>query len=149
MSKEAAEKILTKMLGDLGLDSTISHEVTEEGDCLQVSSEDSKFIIGQRGDRLDDFQYLVNRVLQIQEPESDRVRVDCDHYRLNNEEKLKQKALGLAEKVKETGRPEKLPPLNAYHRRLVHNWLVDDKEIATTSPEGSSRFKRILIKKAS
>ena len=142
---EEAKKILSTMLDHLGFDHEIGVEPTDQGPCLQIDSPDSKYLIGQKGDRLDDIQYRVNRVLQNQDPESDRVRVDCDHYRTDSEARLQEKVLQYAEEVKETGRSKRLQPLNAYHRRLVHNYLVDDNEVQTSSPEGSSRFKKITI----
>ena len=41
----------------------------------------------------------------------------------------------------------KMPPLNAYHRRLVHNTLQSMEGIVTESEEGDSRYKRITIRK--
>jgi len=145
MANEVSVEILEGMLANLGLEGQVTLEQTEEGPCLQVASEDSKYIIGQKGDRLDDFQYLVNRVMQVQEPDSDRVKVDCDNYRADSEERLREKVLRYAEEVKETGNSKRLQPLNAYHRRLVHNFLVDDEEVETFSPDGSSRLKKMTI----
>jgi len=127
MSNEVSVGILEKMLNSLGLEGQVTYEDSDTGACLQISSEDSKYIIGQKGDRLDDIQYLVNRVMQSQDPDTDRVKVDCDNYRADSEERLKQKVLRYAEEVKESGNPKRLQPLNAYHRRLVHNFLVDDQ----------------------
>lgn len=136
------------MLEQLGFEAEITYEESDKGDTLQISSPDSRYLIGQKGDRLDDIQYLVNRVLSSQEPDSDRVRVDCDRYREESEERLKEKVLNMAAEVKETGEPKRLQPLNAYYRRLVHNFLVDDHEVETSSPSGSSRFKKITISPA-
>ena len=47
----------------------------------------------------------------------------------------------------ESGKPMKMPPLNAYHRRLVHNALQSMEGIVTESEEGDSRYKRITIRK--
>ena len=138
-------EILNKMLGSLGLEGDVSLEQSEEGACLQISSEDSKHIIGQKGDRLDDIQYLVNRVMQSQDPGTDRVKVDCDNYRKDSEERLREKVLSYAEEVKESGEPKRLQPLNAYHRRLVHNFLADDERVETSSPDGNTRFKKMTI----
>lgn len=145
MSKETSVEILSSMLDQLGFQAEVGYEETDKGPCLQIDSPDSKYLIGQKGDRLDDIQYLVNRVLQDKEPDSERVRVDCDHYREESEARLKEKVLSLAEEVKESGAPQRLQPLNAYHRRLVHNFLVDDNEVETSSPSGTSRFKKITI----
>ena len=40
----------------------------------------------------------------------------------------------------------RMRPLNAYHRRIVHNALVDDDEIETVSPRSHDRLKRIEIR---
>ena len=145
MGNEVSVEILEKMLTHLGLEGEVNLEQSEEGPCLQISSEDSKYIIGQKGDRLDDIQYLVNRVMQSQDSDTDRVKVDCDNYRAEAEQRLREKVLRLAEEVKESGEPKRLQPLNAYHRRLVHNFLVDDDQVETVSPSGSSRFKKMTI----
>ena len=52
---------------------------------------------------------------------------------------------GIAERVKATGKPFQMRPLNAYHRRMVHNILADDCEIDCHSPESDARLKRITI----
>lgn len=115
--------------------------------CLNISSLDSQYIIGGDGDRLDDLQYLVNRMIQRKMEDAPRVKVDCDHYRERNEARLLEKARSLAERVQESGKPMKMPPLNAYHRRLVHNALQSMEGIVTESEEGDSRYKRITIRK--
>ncbi len=143
---EQAHEILGTMLDKLGFDATIEEETTEEGPSLQISSEDSSLLIGKHGDRLDDLQYLTNRILQKRDPDAPRVRVDCDLYRADQEERLAEQARGLAEKAKESGNPMRMRPLNAYHRRIVHNALVDDPDIETVSPRGSDRLKRIEIR---
>jgi spoIIIJ-associated protein len=40
----------------------------------------------------------------------------------------------------------KMRPLNAYHRRIVHNALIDDDEVETVSPKSEDRLKCILIR---
>lgn len=143
---QEAHKILDSMLGKLGFEVEIEEQVSEDGIALQISSEDSKILIGRHGERLDDIQYLVNRILQKHDDEAPRVKVDCDHFREQEEERLEEQARDLAEKVKESGKSTRMCPLNAYHRRIVHNALVDDEEVETTSPRGSDRLKRIEIR---
>lgn len=142
----AAHKILDTILGHLGFSATIKEQESPEGACLQVMTEESRLLIGKHGERLDDLQYLVNRILQKKFEEPPRIRVDCDHYRVRQEEKLVELARELAEKAKETGRPQKMRPLNAYHRRIVHNALLDDDEVETVSPKSDERLKQILIR---
>jgi spoIIIJ-associated protein len=142
---ETATRILDTMLGHLGLASTIEVQETHDGPCLQIHSPDSKTIIGRDGDRIDDLQYLVNRILRRQFPKAERVKVDCEHFRTIREDQMAEEIREIAARVKETGKPHQLRPLNAYYRRMVHNLLIDDADIETHSPEGDDRLKRITI----
>lgn len=143
---EASRKILDTMLGHLGFHVNIEIQETEEGPCLQILTSESKHLIGKNGERLDDLQYLVNRVLKKHFPKAPRIRVDCEHYRAIQEDKLNEEVRAAAEGVKATGKPFKMRPLNAYYRRLVHNALVDHPEVESISPEGDDRLKRITIR---
>ena len=140
-----AHQILEAMVTHLGYEVTIEEEESEEGACLQVLTEESDLLIGNHGDRLDDLQYLVNRILQKKMQDPPRIRIDCDHFRVRQEEKLITTARELADKAKDSGKPMKMRPLNAYHRRIVHNALIDDDEVETVSPRSDERLKRILI----
>ncbi|HEX5791426.1 MAG TPA: R3H domain-containing nucleic acid-binding protein [Luteolibacter sp.] len=142
---EAATKILDTMLGHLGIPAEIEPQECEEGPCLQIRSSQSELIIGKHGERLDDFQYLVNRILRRQHADAPRIRIDCEHYRSMREDEMTKEVLEIAQRVKETGKPHQLRPLNAYYRRIVHNALIGDSEIQTHSPKGEQRLKRITI----
>ena len=142
---ESATKILDTMLGHLGLAATIEVQDTHDGPCLQVHSTESKMIIGREGERLDDLQYLVNRILRRQFPKAERVKVDCEHFRTIREDQMAQEIKDIAQRVKQTGSPYQMRPLNAYYRRMVYHILMDDPLIETHSPEGDERLKRITI----
>lgn len=145
--EEAAVKVLDTMLGHLGFTATIEVQESEEGPCLQVHTAQSEHLIGREGERLDDLQYLVNRIVRRHFPKAPRIRVDCEHHRSISEDHLIEEVRGLAERVKASGKPFRMRPLNAYYRRIVHNALVDDPEVETHSPGGDERLKRITIRK--
>ena len=142
---ESATKILDTMLGHLGFTATIEVQETHDGPCLQILSAESEAIIGKDGDRLDDFQYLVNRILRRHDLKAERIKVDCAHYRAIQEDQLNEEIKGMAERVKATGKPLEVRPLNAYYRRLVHNILAADDKITSHPPSGEDRLKRITI----
>ncbi|RYD39648.1 MAG: single-stranded DNA-binding protein [Verrucomicrobiaceae bacterium] len=142
---ESANKILDTMLGHLGFSANIEQQETHDGPCLQIHTGESKALIGKEGDRLDDLQYLVNRILRRHFPKAERVKVDCEHYRSIQEDHLNEEVRGIAERVKATGKSFQMRPLNAYYRRLVYNVLVEDPDIVSHSPEGDDRLKRITI----
>ncbi len=142
---ESANKILDTMLGHLGFTATIEVQETHDGPCLQIHSGESEAIIGKDGDRLDDFQYLVNRIVRRHLPKAERIKVDCGHFRSIQEDQLNDEVKGIADRVKTTGKAFQMRPLNAYYRRLVYNVLVDDPQIVSHSPQGDDRLKRITI----
>ena len=62
--QEIAEQSLKSLLASLGFSAEVEITETDGIICLNVSSPDSRYIIGNDGDRLDDLQYLVNRMIQ-------------------------------------------------------------------------------------
>ncbi len=147
--KTLATQTLAALLTPLGYAYACTAEETEEGLTLMIESPDARYLIGNDGDRLDDLQYLVNRIVQAEWEDAPRIRVDCDHYRERAEALLLRRARSRAERVQKTGRPLLMEPLNAYQRRLVHNALAEMEGIATESEQTESRFKRITISRRS
>ncbi len=138
----------TALLTPLGFDFTLNTEPYEDGITLLIESADARFLIGEEGDRLDDLQYMINRLVQARWADAPRIRVDCDNYRARTEAKLLRRARSRAERVLKTGKPLLMEKLNAYQRRLVHNDLATIPGIITSSEETDSRFKRITISRA-
>ncbi len=144
---EAAGKILDSMLGKLGFQVELKTTETEDGPCLNILTDEGAHLIGKHGDRLEDLQYLTNRILNKHYPDAARVKVDCDQYRANQEKELIETAHTIARQVVEDGKARRLKPLNAYYRRLAHNALSEIEGVSTSSVGGNSRYKRIEISK--
>lgn len=144
---EAAAKILDSMLVKLGFQVELETLEMEDGPCLNILTDEGAHLIGKHGDRLEDLQYLTNRILSKHYPDAVRVKVDCDQYRTNQEKRMIETARTMAQQVLEDGKSRSLKPLNAYYRRLAHNALADVNGISTSSPRGNSRYKRIEISK--
>lgn len=142
-----ARQILDTMLGYLGFTVQIDEQEGPEGLTLQVHTEDAEMLVGRRGSTMEDIQYLVNRVLQRHIPDAPRVRVDIEFYRSMREDKLVEFAKELADRVRATGQPQVLDPMNSYYRRMIHNAFVNDPLIMSVSMDGDARFKRIMLKR--
>ncbi|MES2996366.1 MAG: R3H domain-containing nucleic acid-binding protein [Verrucomicrobiota bacterium] len=145
---ETASKILDTMLGHLGIPATVELEETADGPCLQIRTTEQKSVIGRDGDRLEDIQYLVNRIVRKHDPDAGRIKVDCEHFRAMREDAMAGEVRAAAERVKESRQPMQMRPLNAYYRRLVYSFLADDPDVEAHSPEGDDRLKRIVISPA-
>lgn len=144
---EHARKILDTMLGYLGFTVQIEEHDTPEGLTLQILTDDADALIGRRGEILEDIQYLVNRILVRHMPGAPRIRVDVEYYRTIREDNLVEHVQQMAQRVRATGKPVALNPMNSYYRRLVHNVFVNDPDVISVSENGPSRFKRITLKR--
>lgn len=142
---ESAKTLTENILRSLGFECSVEMSLVEGEISLMISGSDAGYIIGDSGSRLDDLQYIINRLIVLQAENAPRVRVDCDHYRERSEAKIVQSARSKAERVLATGKPVTLPTMNAYHRRLVHEALAEMPGIKTESEAVDSRFKRITI----
>lgn len=142
---EAAGKILDSMLGKLGFQVNFESLETEDGPCLNIITDEGAHLIGKHGDRLEDLQYLMNRILLKHYPEAPRIKVDCDHYRAKQEERLKETVGNVARQVLTDGKARRLKPLNAYYRRLAYNVLTEIDGVNGNSPRKNARYKRIEI----
>lgn len=144
-TNQIAREVLDTMLGYLGFVAEVEIDTSRDDCAIQVLTGQPELLIGSNGARLDDIQYLVNRIVQNEHRDAPRIRVDIDHHREIQEQSLIDEAEHLAERVMHSGEPAQMPPLNSYHRRLIHNHFTDHPQIKTWSPSDSVRLKRITF----
>lgn len=141
---EVAQEVLDTILGYLGFAVTV--DIDRESNTLNVATTgDAKLLIGHHGDRLEEIQYLVNRIVQDRLERAPKIKVDIDSYRAARDYRMIEEAEAAAARVLASGKPLKLSPMNSYQRRLVHNHFKDHPELRTWSPNDSARLKRITI----
>ncbi|MGA9449706.1 MAG: R3H domain-containing nucleic acid-binding protein [Verrucomicrobiia bacterium] len=139
--KETLEKILAL----LGFQAAVEEHKLEEGLLLDVKTEDAGRLIGRQGQTLADLQYITNRLLFQQDPNSPKAMVDVGGYRAQAREALVKKAKDAAEKVRRWGDAVELEPLNAFDRRIVHHALKDDPDVETHSVEVEGSDKKAIL----
>ena len=146
--KVNAKELLDTMLGYLGFVVQIEETKNESGSpTLQIYTEEADRLIGRDGETLDAIQFLLNRLVQGKDPEAPKWVVDCEMYRSMREDKIVHHVKQMAERVRLSGRPLQLEPMNSYERRIVHEAFKDDPEVATWSPSDSARIKQITLLK--
>ena len=139
------KNFLTNVLKSMGVIADI--EVREEKETIFINLSGPKMglVIGYRGETLDSLQYLVSLVVnKNHDVPYKKVVLDTENYRSKREETLKRVAQKTAYKVKKTGRPYKLEPMNPYERRIIHSALQNYNDISTYS-EGEEPFRRIVV----
>ena len=142
LTKEAVRQLVRPIVGE-----EVTLEVTVADGRVRVAvdcEEDSGLLIGREGQTLASLQYLAARVVSRGMNAAVRVQLDAGRYRQRQDEKLREMALALAEKVRQTGRSYSTRPLSSYHRRIVHLCLQDAEEVQTRS-SGDGPMKRVVI----
>jgi len=102
-------------------------------------------LIGFKGKTLFSFQLILGLMTNASLKEYQRILVDINNYRQQQNDRLKEIASKAAEKAKAMKQEVRLLPMVPYERRLVHMILADDPEIETFS-EGEGISRRIVIK---
>ncbi len=142
-SKRAADFIdgLLKVLGISAQSEVISDD---EFIKIDIKTDSSSKVIGKRGEILDAVQCMAGAVANIGREEYKKVVVDCENYRTQREETLKNLAERLAAKAVEKGRKMTLEPMNPYERRIIHSALSDNPDVKTVS-EGKEPYRYIAV----
>ena len=138
--------LLDTLLGYLGFAVQIEELEGEHGLVMQIYTSDADLLTVPNDETLEDLQYLLNRLLQAENPDAPRVTVDVEHRRAMRNDRLIEKMRAIAGLVKERGKPLQTEPLNAYDRWLVHQAFKDDREIQSWSPDDHARMKRITLR---
>jgi spoIIIJ-associated protein len=142
-----ARTFLKNVLDTMDIKAEIA--IKEEDDVINITLSGDKMgvIIGYRGETLDSLQYLTSLVVNKQHDiPYKRIVLDTENYRNKREETLKRLADKTAYKVKKSGKPFKLEPMNPYERRIIHAALQGDSSIHTYS-EGEEPYRRIVVEK--
>ncbi len=128
----------------MGLDLKMTARADDTHVHIDIAGDDSRTIIGKRGQTLDAIQYLTSLVVNKEHKDYVKVVIDAEHYRSRREKTLEQLAERLARKVVHTGRSIRLEPMNPYERKVIHATLQHDPKVTTRS-EGQDPFRRVII----
>lgn len=136
---------LQNLLDKMGLQCTVEKSELEDSLLLNIAGDDASVAIGYRGETLDALQYLCSLMLNGRKESFKRVTLDAEGgYRAKREKTLQRLAQNLEQKVKRTGRPAQLEPMNPYERRVIHTTLQNSKYV-TTQSEGQGAARHVVI----
>jgi spoIIIJ-associated protein len=152
-SDEQAEMVADFVEGLLeaaGLDGDVEISEADGTTYVDVWADDDPegmgVLIGKRGNTLDAIQELVRTHVHRRTGERCLVIVDVEDYRKRRRSQLLRRASEVGGRVKTTGRPEALEPMNPYERKLVHDAVADLGGLVTAS-EGEEPNRRVVIKR--
>ena len=143
---DIVKSFLAKTFDAMNLDVEISLAFDEEENQINIElkGEEMGMLIGKRGQTLDSLQYLTSLVANKKTETYVKIKIDTENYRQRRKETIENLAKNVASKVKKTGRPAFLEPMNPYERRIIHAALQGDKYVDTHS-EGDEPHRKVVI----
>lgn len=140
IAKNALERIVSFIVDG----ASVAVETQHDSISLTVEGGNSAILIGKHGRTLDAIQYLVQKIVHKEKKTRLRISVDVEGYRDRRKASLTQLALRLGGRVKRSGKPATISPMNAYDRRIVHIALKDDNGVRTQSM-GTKSYRKLVI----
>lgn len=150
VTRDPASITVKPFLEDLFKAMDISVDISEEYDEadrkveVNLSAAQMGMLIGKRGQTLDALQYITSLVLNKDYDDYVKVKLDSENYRERRKATIENLAKNVAKKVKASGRPSTLEPMNPYERRIIHAALQDDKYVQTHS-EGDEPHRKVVV----
>ena len=144
--KKDAETFLDGVFGAMHMEVKKDIAYDAENGVLncEFSGDDMGILIGKRGQTLDSLQYLTSLVVNNNQKDYVRVKLDTEEYRKRRKETLETLSNNIAGKVKRTHRAVVLEPMNPYERRIIHACLQGNKFVDTYS-EGEEPYRRVVV----
>jgi predicted RNA-binding protein Jag len=144
--EKRAHEILNTILGMIGYEYELKNSVRNGQLYFRIDSPEAGRLIGRRAQMVQALQFILNRMLQRDDKDAPRCIIDVEGYRERRKDDLVEKACAVAEKVKKTGKPSRLKPMNSFDRRAIHRALAEDDGVETeSSASKDSRWKSIII----
>lgn len=141
-AKDFLKNVFTAM--NMAVVVNINYDEENRNMDIDLSGEEMGVLIGKRGQTLDSLQYLVSLVINKDQENYIRVKVDTENYRQRRKDTLENLAKNISYKVKRTKRSVSLEPMNPYERRIIHSALQNDRYV-TTHSEGEEPFRRVVV----
>lgn len=141
-----AREVLGRILEKIPVEAETEASIVEGAIYLEIKGDGSGLLIGKKGQTLDALQYLVNKIINKENPPGEKIEVvvDTENYRMRKRENLRDMALKMSQKAKKTLKPVSFNPMPPHERRIIHLILAEDREVYTKS-YGEGALRRIIV----
>lgn len=148
---EVAAEFLEGMLERMGIQASVEPNLEDGTMYVDVigpdpDDEDMGLLIGRHGLTLEAVQELTRVVVAQRTGQRPRVVVDVEDYRKRQIDRLTARVREAAARVRRTGRPETLEPMNPFLRRIVHTAVAEVDGVDSAS-EGEGAERRVVIRR--
>jgi spoIIIJ-associated protein len=149
---EQAAEFLEGLMEKIGLD--VDVEPHYEDGTMYVdlwgaeSDEEMGLLIGRHGQGLESLQEVARGVVGHRTGGRCLVAVDVEDYLKRRRERIVTKAQSLAHRVRRTGKPQRMEPMNAFERKIAHDAVAEIDGVDSAS-EGEDPQRRVVITRSS
>lgn len=135
---------IKRVISAMGLEVLAETEESSDHVRINLSGSGAEALVRRKAEALDALQVIVNTAFRKDARGDRHYVVDALGYRRDKDAELRQMAAHLVAKVKSSGAPEEIGPLNPYARRIVHLVVADD-EAVTSESVGDAFLKTVVI----
>ena len=145
---DAAGDYLERLLDILDFDGDIDLDVEGERAVVSIIGDgDVDKLVGERGEVLDALQELTRLAATAETGQRSRLMLDVAGYRAKRRGELTDLGVSTAEQVRDGGEPVKLPPMNPFERKIVHDAVATVPGVESSS-EGEEPRRRVVVSPA-
>lgn len=142
---DAAGDYLERLLDILDFDGDIDLDVEGERAVVSIIGDgDVNKLVGERGEVLDALQELTRLAATAETGQRSRLMLDVAGYRARRRTELTDLGVTTAEQVVADGEPVKLPAMNPFERKIVHDAVATVPGVESSS-EGEEPRRRVVI----
>jgi len=139
-------QLTQELLRYLGVEGkvTVDFDATDQAVKVVIETDQPGILIGFHGKTLSAFQLVLGLMVYRRLNQWQRLIVDVNGYRQEQQERLRQIALNAAQRVKFSGQRVVLSPMTPFERRIIHLTLNDFAGVTTRS-QGEGDQRRVVI----
>lgn len=144
-SVKKAQKLTDQFLDALGVSARAKIFEVEEYLKIEIEGKDASLLIGYHGDNLRALKHLLSIYLRKNLPEGTIITIDVSGYLEKKEERIKEISNKAIRELEKTGKPQDLPEMSPYERRIAHSHLTEMGYISDSVGDGRNRH--VVVKK--
>ncbi|WP_241176091.1 protein jag [Modestobacter sp. KNN46-3] len=141
---DVAGDYLERLLDILDVDGDIDLDVEGDRASVAVVGGQLKTLIGPDGATLEALQELTRLAVAQSTGVRSRLMLDIGGFRAKRRADLTSLASAAAERVAESGAPERLSPMNPFERKVVHDVIAAAAGVRSES-EGEEPNRRVVV----
>lgn len=124
----------------------IKYEISTEEQYLTINidGKDTNYLIGYRGDVLNNLQDILSVIASKGLNYKIRVILNISGYKEKRKKDLEELAEKLSKTVLKTRKSITLEPMTAYERKIIHSKLQNSNKVITTSV-GEEPYRKVVI----